>query len=90
MSAKIDITANDQDTANAITAAVHNGLVTAGFTSVSTTSEVVEPDTLLNELRNRAPALFDTPVEINAVAIEEAEDLVDTDDDESTEEVVLG
>lgn len=75
--ANINITAESEVVANAISVAVSQGLAQAGFTNVTSATEVMEPDSLLAQVRNSAPELFDTPIEItqNAiVSLEEADD----------------
>jgi len=62
---KIDITAEDQDTANAVTAAVQLGLTQGGFTNVAVSNEallVSEPENLLAALQASAPEIFASPI----------------------------
>jgi hypothetical protein len=77
--ANINITAESEVLANAISVAVSQGLSQAGFTNVTSVTEVLEPDSLLAEVRNTAPELFDTAIEITQNAIIPNEE---TDDDE--------
>jgi hypothetical protein len=77
--ANINVTADSEVLANAISVAVSQGLAQAGFTNVTSVTEVLEPDSLLATVRNTAPELFDTPIEITQNAIAPNEE---TDDDE--------
>lgn len=81
--ASIVISAGTQDMADALTNAVNQGLTVAGFSNVTSSTDVSEPDTMLTALRNRAPELFDTPVEIVATvdssATPDIADEIDTD-----------
>lgn len=83
--ARIEITADNQDTANALAAVVGQGLSTAGFTNVSHTEQIDNPDTLLAEVSARAPELFETNIEVSAVAIVED---TPSEDVEAEEEAV--
>lgn len=76
MSVKIDIQANDQQTADAVAIAVHAGLEQAGFQSVSTDVVIAEgtkPESVLEAMQRTAPEMFATPIAISAVALNEEE-----------------
>lgn len=84
--ANINITAESEVLANAISVAVSQGLSQAGFTNVTSVTEVLEPDSLLAQVRNTAPELFDTEIEITQNAIIPNEEI---DDDEAPAADVL-
>ena len=87
--ANINITADSEVLANALSVAVSQGLSQAGFTNVTSLTEVMEPDSLLAEVRNTAPELFDTAIEITQNAIvpnEEADEEDGPVADEASEE----
>lgn len=78
---QINIAADTQDLANALTVAVNQGLAAAGFTNVLSTTDVPEPDNLLAALRAKAPEVFTQDIEVVTATIEPQEEVDDTSSD---------
>ena len=86
--AKVEITAEDNDTATALAAAVKIGLEISGFLNASSDTEAEESETLLDQMRSRSPEIFDTNVEISCAAIVPSEALDVVDEEDAGEEVI--
>lgn len=70
---KIDITGGSEEIVNAVAVAVNQGLSDAGFTNITTQTEVTDSEIFFEQIRTRLPEYFDTPIEISQISTGEDE-----------------